>query len=87
MKNQNFFKANKNYKQACDLRDGFSCNQIGIDYAKGIAIRKDIEKARSYFGLACDYEYKSGCSNYANMGFNWEYRSSSILYKLPKLIH
>lgn len=87
MKNQKFFKANENYKQACNLRDGFSCNQIGIDYAQGIAVRKDIEKARDYFGLACDYKNKSGCRNYANMGLNWEYRSSTTLYKLPKLIY
>lgn len=78
------FKSNDYYNKACKLKIGRACNQLGINYAKGIGKRKNIEVARYLFGQACDNKYQSGCSNYANMGKDWEFHNSNI-YTLPKL--
>ena len=46
-----------NYKDACRNGEVQGCYYLGLSYAKGEGIRKDIENARMFLSLACDEGY------------------------------
>lgn len=43
---------------------GDSCFETGKTYEDGIGVRYDLQKAKEFFGLACDYGNQDGCSKY-----------------------
>lgn len=57
-------KAIELYTKGCELGDGFACVQTGIMYEKGIGTTKNINKAKDFYGQACDFQDQEGCSNY-----------------------
>ena len=57
-------KANEYYEMGCNLGDGGSCNNLGINYKNGDGVLVDIDKAKEFFQRACDLNIgiaKKGC--------------------------
>jgi len=52
-------------RKACDLNDAKSCTNLGIAYAKGFGVTKDIAKAASLYKKGCDRGSMVGCYNLA----------------------
>jgi len=48
----------------------FACNNLGIMYLNGLGTRQNLDKAKDYFGKACDLGIQIGCDNYKNVGKN-----------------
>jgi len=49
---------------ACDEDNAFACNNLGIMYLNGLGTRQNLDKAKDYFGKACDLGIQIGCDNY-----------------------
>ena len=58
------------YKKGCDLNKGSACSNLGYQYANGIGIAQDIQKANELFKKGCDLNEGTSCANlgihYAN---------------------
>lgn len=61
---QDYYKAAKLYKKACDMKYGDACNNLGVLYGKGLGVRQNLSTAKHYFGKACDLGNQVGCDNY-----------------------
>ncbi|MBE9863195.1 hypothetical protein G6W41_03535 [Campylobacter concisus] len=60
-------KANEYYEMGCNLGDGGSCNNLGINYKNGDGVLVDIDKAKEFFQRACDLNIGIACQNLANL--------------------
>ena len=60
-------KANEYYAMGCNLGDGGSCNNLGINYKNGDGVLADIDKAKEFFQRACDLNIGIACQNLANI--------------------
>lgn len=61
---QDYAKAAKLYKKACDMKYGGACNDLGVQYDKGQGVRQNRSTAKQYYGKACDLGEQMGCDNY-----------------------
>lgn len=61
---QDFHKAFKLYKKACDLDNAGGCNNLGVFYSKGQGVKQNKSTAKQYYGKACDLGDQMGCDNY-----------------------
>lgn len=61
---QDYHKANKLWKKACDMKNGDACNNLGALYYNGQGVRQNLSIAKQYFGKACDLGEQVGCNNY-----------------------
>lgn len=57
-------KAFELYTKGCELGVSFACVQVGKMYEKGIGTTKNMNKAKDFYGQACDFQDQEGCSNY-----------------------
>jgi TPR repeat protein len=48
--------------------DGQACNRLGMLYAAGSGVTKDVDRARTLFKRACDRKDEGGCANLAKQG-------------------
>lgn len=79
---QDFKKAFKFYKKACDGGHALSCFGLGGFYHEGKAVAKDDKKAIEFFERACDTGYESGCTMAAIMrGDATDITNASAQYK------
>ena len=60
-------KANEYYEMGCNLGDGGSCNNLGINYKNGDGVLVDIDRAKEFFQRACDLNIGIACQNLANL--------------------
>ncbi len=44
---QDFSKARKYFEKACDLNNGWGCNNLGDSYQNGEGVEKRLDKSRS----------------------------------------
>jgi TPR repeat protein len=49
--------------QACAMRDGAACNDLGVMHGKGLGFPVDVDKAETLYQVACDYGQIVGCEN------------------------
>jgi hypothetical protein len=49
------------FEDACNKGEAVGCYNLGVEYANGTTIPKDIEKAKYYLKLSCDGGYEPGC--------------------------
>ncbi len=68
---QNYFKANKYYKKACDLDYANGCAGLGFLYDEGKGVRQDFCKAKEFYGKACDLGLQKGCDWYKEKRSEW----------------
>lgn len=61
---QDYAKAAKLYKKACDIKYSRACNNLGWLYSSGLGVRQNLSTAKQYFGKACDLGDQTGCDNY-----------------------
>lgn len=54
-------------EKGCNLNDATSCNLVGIAYDNGRGVKQDYEKAKEYYGKACDLGFQKACDNYASV--------------------
>lgn len=53
--------------KSCQLNDGDGCYFLGLSYLEGTGIRQSTQKAKEYFGKACDLGCDNGCNEYAKL--------------------
>jgi conserved domain protein len=51
----------------CDKKDDQSCFLLGYAYLSGQCVRYSTKEAKRLFGLACDYGFQGGCTEYKRM--------------------
>lgn len=56
-------KTLQEYKNACDLKDGSGCINLGLAYRKGKEVKKDDAKAVYFFQKSCELNIANGCYN------------------------
>ncbi len=66
-KAENYQDALFYFKRGGILDDGFSYGFIGSMYRYGQGVRQDSQKAKQYFGKACDLGLQLGCDEYAKL--------------------
>lgn len=49
------------YKKACDKHYGEGCYAVGLNYAVGDGVVKNMDIAKDYFKKGCKYGHKSSC--------------------------
>ena len=59
--NKEYDKAAELYKKACDGGNMSGCFNLGIMYANGNGVEKDLGKAAELFKKACDSDIADGC--------------------------
>lgn len=67
---QDYAKAIKLLKKACDVKEWFSCYRLGFMYSQGIGVKQDYVKAKKYFEKWC--HHSRDCENYEilkNLGY------------------
>ncbi|MCI6564383.1 tetratricopeptide repeat protein, partial [Campylobacter sp.] len=68
--NKEYDKAAELYKKACDGGNMSGCFNLGIMYANGNGVEKDLGKAVELFKKACDGGNMRGCHNLGVMYTN-----------------
>ena len=53
--------------KSCIGGDYEDCISLGRTFERGQSVKKDLIKAKEYFGIACDNGVESGCVNYARL--------------------
>ncbi|WP_216657436.1 tetratricopeptide repeat protein [Helicobacter pylori] len=72
---QNFKKAFRLYKKACDLNNGRGCSELGMLYWSEKGVKRDKDnyiKAFQFFSKACDLQYAEGCTRLGISYYNGE---------------
>lgn len=54
-------KAATYFERACALRMASGCYELGVRYATGVGVSKDLATGRRYFKIACDAKWQAGC--------------------------
>jgi TPR repeat protein len=52
----------KYFEKACSLDYGLGCNNLGVNYEKGLGVGKDASKAASLYKKACALGYEKACN-------------------------
>ncbi|MBF0928636.1 MAG: SEL1-like repeat protein, partial [Campylobacter concisus] len=60
-------KANEYYEMGCNLGNGESCTNLGVNYQMGNGVLADIDKAKDFFQKACDLKIGIVCQKLAFM--------------------
>lgn len=55
------------YQKTCRLDYVLGDVNLGVAYANGEGIRRDLDKALGLFGKACDLKSELECQNYAKL--------------------
>ncbi|MCI6343253.1 MAG: sel1 repeat family protein [Campylobacter sp.] len=71
--NKEYDKAAELYKKACDGGNMSGCFNLGIMYANGNGVEKDLGKAAELFKKACDSGNMRGCHNLGVMYTKWQW--------------
>ena len=62
---QDYSKAAKLFKKACDVGEPIACGQLGVLYYDGKGLKKDISKATNLFKKACNDGEAVSCAQLA----------------------
>ncbi len=86
---QNFTRAKKYFKKACDLNNGRGCSELGMLYWSEKGVKRDKDnyiKAFQFFSKACDLQYAEGCTRLGisydqGEGVEWDFIKAIQYYK------
>ena len=62
----NYTKAKQFFLEGCKT-DKKSCNYLGVLYENGLGVKKDINKALSYYKISCDAKVAEACINLGSL--------------------
>lgn len=60
---QDFSKAKGYFEKACDLNNGWGCNNLGDSYQNGEGVEKDLTKAAQFYSKACKLGDRKACES------------------------
>ncbi|EPZ70567.1 hypothetical protein N200_00630 [Helicobacter pylori UM065] len=67
---QDFSKAKGYFEKACDLNNGWGCNNLGDSYQNGEGVEKDLTKAAYLYSKACELKEGDGCGALGGLYYN-----------------
>lgn len=66
-KEQNYKKAYKYSKIACDGKNEFGCSFLAALYRNGEGVKQNYKKTKKYFGKACNLGHQKSCEEYKKL--------------------
>lgn len=72
------------YKKSCALNSGSGCNSVGIRYANGVGVKKDITVANQFYEKSCDLDFGAGCNNFGRAFMHWHEIDPTIKLNMPR---
>lgn len=64
---QDYQKAKYWYEKAAEKDNPVALNNLGWLYEDGLGVKKDLSKAKGFYGKACDHGYQDGCDKYREL--------------------
>ena len=49
------------------MEEGYGCTLLGDLHKKGLGVKRDPDRARKYYGKACDFGSQQGCDAYREL--------------------
>lgn len=78
---QDFSKARKYFEKACELNNGWGCNNLGDSYQNGEGVEKDLTKAAQFYSKACDLNNNKGCFNLGALYLEKDSKKATALFE------
>ncbi|GAA7781534.1 hypothetical protein JP0175_03880 [Helicobacter pylori] len=67
---QDFSKAKEYFEKACELNNGWGCNNLGDLYQNGEGVEKNSKKATYFYSKACELNNGDGCGALGGLCYN-----------------
>ncbi|GHR25053.1 tetratricopeptide repeat protein [Helicobacter pylori] len=78
---QDFSKAKEYFEKACELNNGWGCNNLGDLYQNGEGVEKDLIKVAYFYTKACDLKDGLGCFNLGTLYLEKDSKKATTLFE------
>ncbi|GAA7503147.1 hypothetical protein VN0020_03720 [Helicobacter pylori] len=78
---KDYIQAKKYFEKACDLNNGWGCNNLGDSYQNGEGVEKDLTKAAQFYSKACDLNNNKGCFNLGALYLEKDSKKATALFE------